>query len=572
MSTIPQNLYNAALYLRLSRDEEAKQESNSITNQRQILSGYATQHGYQITGEYVDDGVSGTSFNRPGFQEMLSDITEKKINMVICKDLSRLGRDHIGTGQYIEQIFPRMGVRLISIGDGYDSLFDDAPSADMVPMINFFNEFHAKQTSRKTRATKESLAKAGKFQGSKAPFGYIRNPDNKYHLLVDPEAAEVVKFIFQLACDGLGYKAIARHLREKGCLNPNAYVNLKNPEHHAKSDYWKAPHDWHATSIKTMLHNPTYLGKVVSGRRTTRSFKDKQIIHRPEEEWIVVENTHKAIIDQRTWDLAHEKVRTRKRGDNHGAIQMFAGLVKCADCGYALSFTQSGKSKYYQCSQYNVKGKRYCSSHFIRYDELYDAVLHDIRRRAKAAAEMDQQMLANLKREASGQLSKKLRDAEKAFKTIDSRITELDTIIGKLYEDSALARISAERFNTLLQKYETEQAELKKKHVEVKKEFIEQQKHQSENEQFMELIATYKDISLLNGSILNELIKSIHVSPIQRVDGVKHRSIRIQYRHFCYVEMFSQDELFGSWSEADRNAWKELESELAKREAESMAM
>ena len=215
---------------------------------------------------------------------------------------------------------------------------------------------------------------------------------------------------------------------------------------------------------------------------------------------------------------------------------------------------------------------RIAESKLLLYDELYDAVLQDIRRRAKTAAEMDQQMLANLKREASGQLGKKLRDAEKAFKTIDSRITELDTIIGKLYEDSALARISAERFNTLLQKYETEQAELKKKHVEVKKEFIEQQKHQSENEQFMELIATYKDISLLNGSILNELIKSIHVSPIQRVDGVKHRSIRIQYRHFCYVEMFSQDELFGSWSEADRNAWKELESELAKREAESMAM
>jgi len=267
----------------------------------------------------ADDGVSGTSFDRPGFQQMLGDITEKKINMVIVKDLSRLGREYIGTGQYIEQIFPRMGVRFIAIGDRYDSLLDDEPSADMMPMYNFFNEFHAKQTSRKTRATKKSLAKAGKFQGSKPPHGYIRDPANKYHLLVDPEAAEVIRHIFQLACDGLGYKAICRRLRDEGVPNPNACTNAKDPEHHAKSDYWKEPHDWHHTSVQTMLHNPTYLGKIVSGRRTTRSFKDKQIIHTPEEEWIVTENTHEALIDQRTWDLAHEKLKVRKRCDNHGA-------------------------------------------------------------------------------------------------------------------------------------------------------------------------------------------------------------------------------------------------------------
>jgi len=285
------------------------------------------------------------------------------------------------------------------------------------------------------------MAKAGKFQGSKAPFGYIKDPADKYHLLVDPEAAETVRYIFQLACDGLGYKAICRHLRDKGCPNPNAYINAKDPEHHARSGYWKEPHDWHATSIKTMLHNPTYLGKIVSGRRTTRSFKDKQVIHMPEEDWIVTENTHEALIDQRTWDLAHEKLTVRKRRDNHGAIQMFAGLVKCADCGYALAFTQNGGNKRYQCSQYNVKGKNYCSSHHITYDELYDAVLHDIRRRANAASVMDEHMLVILKREATGLLSKKLKEAEKAFKAIDSRVSELDTVIGKLYEDNALSGI-----------------------------------------------------------------------------------------------------------------------------------
>lgn len=567
MNIIPPNTYKAALYLRLSRDEDAKQESNSITNQRQILADYAKQQGFQIVGEYVDDGVSGTSFDRPGFQQMLRDIVERGINMVIVKDLSRLGREHIGTGQYIEQIFPRMGVRFIAIGDNYDSLYDDEPSADMVPMINFFNEFHAKQTSRKTRATKKNLAKAGKFQGSKPPFGYLKDPENKYHLLVDPEAAEIVQYIFQLACDGLGYKAICRHLRDKGYPNPNAYVNARNPEHHARSSYWKQPHDWHATSIKTMLHNPTYLGRVVSGRRKTRSFKDKQVIQMPEEDWVVVENTHEAIIDQCTWDRAHEKLKVRKRCDNHGAIQMFAGLVKCADCGYALAFTQSGGNKRYQCSQYNVKGKNYCSSHHITYDELYDAVLYDIRRRAKAAADMDENALKNLRSEAVGLLNKKLAQAEKAFAAINDRVSQLDTIIGKLYEDSALERISPDRFDSLFQRCENEQALLTQKRNEAQIELKDQQKRQSESDQFVEIIAAYNDITALNATMLNELVHSIEVGPIQMMEGVKHRSIKIKYRQYCYVEIFTDDELFGSWDESMWDKWRDIDGRLAERDA-----
>ena len=568
MNIIPPSGYNAALYLRLSRDEEAKQESNSITNQRQILTDYANQQGFKIVGEYVDDGVSGTSFDRPGFQQMLGEVTELNVNMVICKDLSRLGRDHIGTGQYIEQIFPRMGVRLIAVGDNYDSMFDDAPSADMVPMINFFNEYHAKSTSRKTRATKNALAKAGKFQGSKPPHGFIKDPSDKYHLLVDSEAADAVRLIFQLACDGLGYKAICRHLRDKGIPNPNAYINQKSPEHHSRSDYWKEPHDWHPTSIKTMLHNPAYLGKIVSGRRKTRSFKDKQIIRIPEEDWIVTDGTHEAIIDQRTWDLAHEKLKVRKRQDNHGAIQIFAGLVKCADCGYSLAFTQNAGQRRYQCSQYNVKGKKYCSSHHITYNELYDVVLHDIRRRAQAASKMDKHLLAVLRQEAGGLLTQKLREANKAFKAIDSRVTELDTIIGKLFEDSALGRITRDRFDSLLQKYESEQAGLKERHIEVKKELAEQQKRQSESEQFMELIAAYKDITALNSSILNELVQRIEVGAIERIDGVKHRNIRIRYRQYCYTEVFSMDGMVEEWHSS---ALPEVE-QMEKEWEEQMAM
>jgi len=261
---IPQNGDRAGLYFRLSRDEDSAKESNSITNQRKILTAYAEEHHFKVIDEYIDDGVSGTTFDRPGFNRMIEDAQAGKINVIIVKDLSRLGRNYIGSGEHIENIFPKLGVRFISIGDSYDSLFDDEPSADMVPIINFFNEFHAKQTSKKTRASKKVMAQSGKFIGTKAPFGYVIDPDDKHHLLPDEEAAETVRLIFQYACDGLGYKAIAKRLRDAGVLNPAAYNNIKFPTLH-KSEYWRKPHDWHPSSIKTILTNPTYLGKTLLG-------------------------------------------------------------------------------------------------------------------------------------------------------------------------------------------------------------------------------------------------------------------------------------------------------------------
>lgn len=244
--------YTAALYLRLSRDDQYQRESDSIANQRHILTEYAKENGISIYDEYIDDGYTGTNFDRPAFKRMMEDVMAGKVNMVIVKDLSRLGREYLETGQYIEKVFPRYGVRFLSLGENYDSLYDDEPSADMIPIMNMFNEFHSKTTSRKVRATKTNLAKSGKYIGSKPPFGYMRDPEDKYHLVIDGEAAETVRIIFQLACDGLGYKAICRQMREQKLLNPNAYSLAKNPDAH-RGDYWKAPHDWHATSLKYNL-------------------------------------------------------------------------------------------------------------------------------------------------------------------------------------------------------------------------------------------------------------------------------------------------------------------------------
>lgn len=532
---IPQNGDRAGFYLRLSRDDDTNKESNSITNQRKILTAYAEEHNFKIIEEYIDDGVSGTSFERPAFNRMLEDAKTGKINVIIVKDLSRLGRNYLGSGDHIENVFPNLGVRFISIGDNYDSLFDDEPSADMVPIINFFNEFHAKQTSRKTRASKKVMAQGGKFIGTKAPFGYIIDPDDKHHLLPDEEAVPTVRQIFQYACDGLGFKAIAKRLRDAGVMNPTAYNNIKFPTLH-KSEYWRQPHDWHPSSIKTILTNPTYLGKIVSGRRRVKSFKDREILKMPEDSWIVVDGMHEPIIDQKTWDTAQEKLTVRKRSDNQGAQQLFAGLVKCADCGYALAYTYNKGNPRYQCSLYNVKGKGYCCSHFITYDSLYQAVLFDVSRRAKAAANLDRHLIHRLKHETSGMLRKREQLTEKECTQMAVRIGELEVIIGKLYEDNALGRITPERYQKLLDTYEAEQKELTGKRDGLQKELAVQKKKADETERFLQLIAGYKDIQELTAPMLNELIDRIEVGTKQTIDGVKNQEIRIVYKQFCYVE------------------------------------
>ena len=538
----PQNGNKTALYLRLSRDEDVSRESNSITNQRRILTEYAAEHGFSVVAEYVDDGVSGANFHRPGFEKMLEDAKAKQFQVIIVKDLSRLGRDHIGTGEHIERIFPSLGIRFIAMAEGYDSMFDEEPSADMVPIINFFNEFHAKQTSRKTKASKNAMAKAGKFIGSKAPFGYLLDPEDKHHLIIDEEAAGTVRQIFRYACDGLGYKAIARRLRDAGILNPTAYNNIKFPTFH-KSEYWRKPHDWHESSIKTILHNPTYLGKVVSGRRRVESFKTKKILTMPEDSWTVIGNTHEPLIDQAIWDKAHEKLAVRKRCDNQGAQQIFAGLAKCNDCGYALNYTYNKGNPRYQCSLYSTKGKGYCKSHFITYDDLYTAVLHDIQRRAKSAAHMDKHLLARLEREAAGLLDKQAVSVERDCKRMETRVDELDAIIGKLYEDSVLGHISSERAGRMMTQFEAEQQELKNKLEETQRALIAYQKRHCEMAAFLEVIAGYQELTELNATILNELISQIRVGVKETVDGEKRQKIKIIYKHSCYVDYFEDGDL-----------------------------
>lgn len=324
-----------AVYCRLSQDDGSAGESGSIQTQRTLLTQYCKEHSIQIVDYYCDDGWSGTNFERPEFKRMIDDIESGKINTVIVKDLSRFGREYAQMGLYIEHYFEEKGIRFIAVAEGIDSKkgLDNL----MLPMTNVINSLYARQASTKTKAAHRARAGSGMFIGSRAPFGYQKDPDDRHHLIVDPEAAEVVKSIFQMFADGIGYVRMTKILRGKQILNPQAYFNQNNPDYYKNSDYWRKPFDWHATSVRAILNNPVYLGKIVFGRTKTKGFFDKHRIAADESEWVVSENTHEPLITQDLWNTVHQMMQARRRENSTGEVQPFAGLVKCADCGSSLN-------------------------------------------------------------------------------------------------------------------------------------------------------------------------------------------------------------------------------------------
>lgn len=299
----------AAIYCRLSRDDGSVGESGSIQTQKTLLTQYCNEHNITISGYYCDDGWSGTNFDRPEFKRMLDDIENGSINMVVVKDLSRFGREYAQMGLYIEHYFEEKGVRFISVAENIDS--KNGMDNLGLPFTNVINSFYARQASSKTKAAHQARAKSGMFLGARAPFGYQKDPNDRHHLIIDPCAADVVRDIFQMFASGIGYVRMTKILRERGVLNPQAYFNQNNPDYYKSSDYWRKPYDWHATSIRSILGNRVYLGQTVFGRTKTKGFFDKHRIPTSEDEWIITENTHEAIITQELWDTVHQMMKAR---------------------------------------------------------------------------------------------------------------------------------------------------------------------------------------------------------------------------------------------------------------------
>ena len=527
-----QQHYKAALYCRLSVDDGNSGGSVSIETQKILLEQYCKDHKITDYKFYCDDGCSGTNFDRPSFKKMLSDIDEGKINLVIVKDLSRFGRNYVEAGMYVQR-FTDSNIRFIAADDNYDSLVN---SDDLLfPIKNVVNEMYARDVSKKTKAAKKAKARDGQFIGSKAPFGYKIDPNDRHHLIVDEPAAQVVKRIFRLASEGVGYNKMAKIFREEKVLTPIAYFNLNNPDYF-KSDYWRKEFDWHVTSIRAILNNEVYLGKLVYGKQRNKSMKSKEKVRNPKEDWIVVENCHEPIITQELWDTVHKILNAKHRPAKAGEVQMFAGLLYCSDCGHCLTYSQKQRKDgsyhgAYSCWMYKTHGKEYCASHYITFDTIYELVLIDIQRNLFQYRKNTDKFKSILSRKYQSDSQKQAEQITLEYEQKQKRCEELDKIISRLYEDNVLGRIGDERYESMSQSYELEQVEIKKA-LPILKSKIDELKRQSDcADNFINVIKKYTIIDKLDAAILNELIDKIVVHHKEQAeDGRTFQQIEIYYR------------------------------------------
>ena len=527
-----QQHYKAALYCRLSVDDGNFGGSVSIETQKILLEQYCKDHKITDYKFYCDDGCSGTNFDRPSFKKMLSDIDEGKINLVIVKDLSRFGRNYVEAGMYVQR-FTDSNIRFIAADDNYDSLVN---SDDLLfPIKNVVNEMYARDVSKKTKAAKKAKARDGQFIGSTAPFGYKIDPNDRHHLIVDEPAAQVVKRIFRLASEGVGYNKMAKIFREEKVLTPIAYFNLNNPDYF-KSDYWRKEFDWHVTSIRAILNNEVYLGKLVYGKQRNKSMKSKEKVRNPKEDWIVVENCHEPIITQELWDTVHKILNAKHRPAKAGEVQMFAGLLYCSDCGHCLTYSQKQRKDgsyhgAYSCWMYKTHGKEYCASHYITFDTIYELVLIDIQRNLFQYRKNTDKFKSILSRKYQSDSQKQAEQITLEYEQKQKRCEELDKIISRLYEDNVLGRIGDERYESMSQSYELEQVEIKKA-LPILKSKIDELKRQSDcADNFINVIKKYTIIDKLDAAILNELIDKIVVHHKEQAeDGRTFQQIEIYYR------------------------------------------
>lgn len=526
-------IYNTALYMRLSRDDELQGESGSIQTQRMMLRQFAREQNLNVVGEYIDDGWSGTNFDRPDFQRMIDDIEEGKINCVVTKDLSRLGRNYILTGQYTEIYFPSKSVRYIAINDNVDTANGES---ELAPFLNILNEMHARQTSKKVKAAMRTRFENGAHYGAYAPLGYIKDPDKKGHLLVDPETKWIIEKIFDLAFHGAGAAKITRTLIEEKVPIP-AWYNFTRYGTFAHvfdgADESKT-YAWSIGQVKCILKEETYIGHSVHNKQSNISFKNKKKVRKPKEEWYRVKNTHEPIISEDVFHQVQEQIASRRRKQKDGTTQIFAGLIKCADCGWSLAYGMNKQNKtpygYYHCSK-NGQGTKQCSMHYIRYDVLYTYVLSRIQHWIDKASLDDEQLLEQLLEVGD---KERLANKKKQFielKKTEKRKIEVDRLFTKMYEDWSAQRITEYNFNMLSQKYQLEQMELNDKINKLKEDLAIEQENTVNAEKWIELIKQYTHPTELDAELLNALIEKIVVhEAVKHETGLREQEIEIYYR------------------------------------------
>ena len=535
-----------ALYERLSRDDDQVGDSNSIVNQKKYLESYAEQRGYTNIQHYTDDGWSGGNFNRPAWKQLEADIEAGKVVHVIVKDMSRIGRDYLQTGFYTEVFFREHGVHFIAIANSVDS--DDQNSNEFAPFLNIMNEWYLRDLSRKQHTAIRVKGESGKPTTNCAIYGYKKMPGDKYSWYIDEEAAEVVRRIFRLTIEGKGPYDIARILYDDKVETPAVYFGKQNKGVWKSKEEFPNPYNWSGYIVGQILSKPEYMGHTVNFRSHKQSYKDKNPVMNPKEEWLIFENTHEAIVDKETWELAQKLRKTPRRHDTLGEANPLTGLMFCADCGAKMTNHRSRggtesspyPSDFYDCSTYTLahqKRTNACCGHYIRTKAVRELVLNTIRTVSTFAISNQEEFAEKVR--AASQIKQKeaAKETKRRLSKDKKRIAELDNIIKKLYESFAIGRITDERFDTLLAEYEAEQKTLQASVAEAEQRVSSFEEDTVRVEQFMELARKYTDFSELTTMMINEFIDKIIVHAPEKVKGDRVQEVEIYLKFIGHFEL-----------------------------------
>ncbi len=530
-----------ALYCRLSKDDGTNNESMSISTQKTMLKDYAKRNGFLNCQFYVDDGYSGTNYDRPAFRQLIEDIQDGEVSTLITKDLSRLGRNYLETGTYIEVFFPNHNVRYIAINDGVDSI--DNAQMDITPFRNIINEMYAKDTSRKIKSALHARRMQGKYMATTAPFGYQKDEKDHNHLVIDEVTAPVVELIFSIAEEGVGLHTICNRLRKAKVIKPSFY---KKEMFERYTDEEKM-YDWDTAYVSKILRNPVYAGNLTVAERPTKTMRSKKRQYIPYAEREVIYGTHEPIIEQNRWNTVQKILDGRPpviEESSSGYDNIFRGVIKCADCGSAMLAKVEQKRKrnnvldktFYCCTKYRKFGKEGCSAHTIEARTVHEVVLADIQKHAGQALTDRKAMVTDIAERLNLQMSADREQQKKELRQCKQRVSEIENLYAKLYEDLTRELLTEKRFQMLSARFDSEQEELTAKIKELEKSAIADKEQLSSIEQFAEQISGYAGITELNFKIINQLIEKILVSEPVEVDGQKIQRLTIHYKFIGALE------------------------------------
>ena len=526
----------AFLYERLSRDDNLEGESYSIGNQKKLLAKVAKEKGYTNLVHFLDDGISGVTMDRPGFVEMIRQLEQGKAAAVFVKDLSRLGRNYIEVGRLTEEFFPDHDIRLVAVSDNIDTAEGEN---ELAPIRNLFNEWYARDISKKRRISNKIKGNAGEPMGQ-PPYGYIKNPNDPKHWIVDDEAAQVVRRVYSMTLEGFGTEQIAAQLEKDDVLTPRAYWLTKGIKRPGKGKQ-QPPTKWNSSTITKILSLQEYCGDILNFKTYSKSYKNKKRIDNDRENWVVFQDVHEAIIERAVYEQVQQKRgKIRKRRTNNGEHNMFSGLLVCADCGSNLHFhfnQGNPEIKYFNCSNYKGNRGTCTSTHYVRVDFLKEVVLGEIRRLTKFASLYEDEFVKAVigHSQQAEQTDRKLK--EKELRTLLARDEELDGLFERIYEDNVSGKLSDDRFAKMSRRYEDEQKELSEKIKKLRSEIEKQSSRSMTTDMFIGLVRKYTRARKLTPRMLNELIEKIEVFNAEKIDGVWEQRLRIHYNCVGTIEI-----------------------------------